>query len=246
VDLSDCTKYYKNEASNYDKRRFSCDCAKFKDTLFKTTVSHFLSNDDNKPILDAGTGTGRFAIYFAEIGRTVIAMDFSMEMLNEARAKMQKNALENKIFLVRGDIQNLPFKSEVFSAVNSIHVLVHFPSVNGVIAEFSRVLENRGVFVTEVSNRLLSKAYYHVWKAIVGSEFSYRDYYRTLGEFKNITAKYHLHVANVKSIMKVPLRIIHLFTCILGYKSILRIMGKIEKFNFGTIRIIKIVKLGHR
>lgn len=243
VDVYNCTAFYKSEAKIYDKRRFMCSCSKFQDELFKATVFHLLSNNKEKPILDAGTGTGRFAIYFAERGRTVVAMDYSVEMLNEAKIKIQQKGLQDKIFLVQGDIQNLPFRPEVFSAINSIHVLVHFPTIDKIIAELSRVLKTGGIFVTEISNRFLSKTYYYVRKAIVGSPFSYPDHYRTLAELKTIASDNDLYVSKTKGIKKVPRILVHYLTCVLGYKIFLRKFAELEKYNFGIVKIVKIVKV---
>ena len=44
-------------------------------------------------VLDAATGTGRYACYLAEQGKHVAAVDFSHKMLAEARKKAEERGL---------------------------------------------------------------------------------------------------------------------------------------------------------
>ena len=101
-------------------------------------------------ILDAGTGTGRFAIPLARVaGNAVVALDYSPDML--ALNRRLSRALEApEIAYVRGDIEHLPFPSANFDAVVSITVVRHFPQWQSILAEYVRVLKPGGMLVFEM------------------------------------------------------------------------------------------------
>lgn len=101
-------------------------------------------------ILDAGTGTGRFAIPLAQDpANQVIALDFSSEML-ELNRRLSAHLPGRGIQYVRGDIENLPFIADNFDAVVSITVVRHFPQWKSIIHEYVRVLKPGGRLVFEM------------------------------------------------------------------------------------------------
>lgn len=101
-------------------------------------------------ILDAGTGTGRFAIKLAEKeGNTVTALDFSDEMLKKAKEIAETKGIKS-IKFQQGDVENLPFKDEQFDSVVSITVVRHLPQWKSILKEYSRVLKSGGILVFEM------------------------------------------------------------------------------------------------
>ena len=66
-------------------------------------------------LLDVGTGPGFFAIILAEAGIQVTAVDYTEEMLKEAKANAGE--LSEKIHFQQMDAQNLEFPDETFDAV---------------------------------------------------------------------------------------------------------------------------------
>ena len=67
----------------YDSDIFSCKCNTLYDRMSKEIIYSYLK--DCKYVLDAGTGTGRFAIYLAQRGINVVAADSSKEMIEIAK-----------------------------------------------------------------------------------------------------------------------------------------------------------------
>jgi malonyl-CoA O-methyltransferase len=92
--------------------------------------------------LDLGCGTGRHALWLASMGARVTALDFSREMLAEARQKPWANQVR---FIVH-DLhdQALPFASETFDLVVSGLVLEHLRELDPFFAEARRVLKPGG------------------------------------------------------------------------------------------------------
>src|SRR6266581_2142749 len=116
-------------------------------------------------ILDAGTGTGRFAIALAKnTGNSVTALDYSLEMLAVNRELSSREGINN-IEYVQGDIENMKFPSDRFDSVVSITVVRHFPEFKKILQEYTRVLKPGGRIIFEMcsgdhmeaANRLIPK-----------------------------------------------------------------------------------------
>lgn len=108
-----------------------------------------LKNSAGK-ILDAGTGTGRFAIALAQNPEnSVTALDYSLEMLAVNR-ELSSNLGINNIEYVQGDIEHLQFEDDCFDSVVSITVVRHFPQYKNILKEYVRVLKPGGKLVFEM------------------------------------------------------------------------------------------------
>ena len=66
-------------------------------------------------ILDMGTGTGFLAMNLTILGHEVTCLDFSEDMVSQARTKMQWHSLSWK--LVMGDAEDPDFPDDIFDAV---------------------------------------------------------------------------------------------------------------------------------
>lgn len=95
----------------------------------------------NLSVLDLGCGTGRHALWLAEQGANVTAVDFSEGMLTEAR---QKPFAEGVTFL-QHDLHNpLPYGDGEFDAIVSGLVLEHIKELPRLFAEIRRVVKPQG------------------------------------------------------------------------------------------------------
>jgi len=101
--------------------------SKVVDKLTMTFKSH-----DCKNLLDAGVGTGRFALPLGRSGFNVVGIDVSEKMLLEARRKDICN-------LFYGDLRALPFKSKKFDATLVVHVLHLIEEWKQALSELQRV-----------------------------------------------------------------------------------------------------------
>ena len=234
-----CASYYQAEAKEYDEGRLSCECNKIYDRISKNIVYSYLKNC--RYVLDAGTGTGRFAIYLAKKGIEVVAIDSSKEMVLIAREKSKREGCENKNHFIIGDVENLPFKPEVFDGVCSIHVLIHFVSRGKIISEFSRVIKNGGIVVLDTPNKMLSKGYSWIIKAI--GKATFRDYHYDLKEVKELFLISSMKVIDRTKIVKLPRLVLHFLICSLRLKFLVKVVEKLEKYNFGATSIIKGIKV---
>ena len=92
-------------------------------------------------VLDLGCGTGRHALWLAEAGAHVTAIDFSEDMLAVARSKPGADGVD---FIVHDLHERLPFGSGAFDIVVSGLVLEHLRDLPAFFSEARRVLNSRG------------------------------------------------------------------------------------------------------
>jgi len=109
--------------------------------LEEPVVRELLGEGRGLRVLDSGCGTGRHALWLAEHGAEVTAIDFSEGMLAEAR---RKAGAERVRFLVQDLHQPLPFADATFDLVVSGLVLEHLAELPLYFAEARRVLRPHG------------------------------------------------------------------------------------------------------
>ena len=92
-------------------------------------------------VLDAGTGSGRDALNFAEhSSATVYAADTSRDALVLAQGEID----HPRIAFVHADIRHLPFPDEFFDLVNCDQVIHHTPAPRETFEHLRRKLKNGG------------------------------------------------------------------------------------------------------
>ena len=111
-------------------------------------------------VLDVATGTGYMAMAVADIGAEVIATDFTLEMLLEARAALEG---QGKIELALTDADRLAFSNDSFDVVTCRVAFHHFANPQLAIGEMSRVCKQGGrvVIMDVVSSEDKSKSDLH-------------------------------------------------------------------------------------
>jgi malonyl-CoA O-methyltransferase len=109
--------------------------------LEEPVVREALGEVSGLSVLDLGCGTGRHALWLANRGARVTAIDFSEGMLAEARAKPGADGVR---FLVHDLHRPLPFEAGAFDRVVSGLVLEHLHDLAFVFGEAHRVLAPGG------------------------------------------------------------------------------------------------------
>lgn len=106
---------YRKLASRYDELASSSHYKRIYDEITWRLIEPFLP--EKGLVLDAGGGTGRWAIPMAERGLRVIVYDISEEMLQIAAGKAKEMGLDQLISTVRGDIRSIRFPDNTFDFV---------------------------------------------------------------------------------------------------------------------------------
>jgi SAM-dependent methyltransferase len=96
-------------------------------------------------ILDLGCGSGRDLRYFADLGFSVVGLDYSYRLATLAKTFSHQP-------VVLGDIVRLPFADAVFDAVWAIGSLLHIPrnALFPTLQQIHRILKPEGQFVASM------------------------------------------------------------------------------------------------
>lgn len=90
----------------------------FQDMVEPLSAKEYLG----KLVLDAGCGFGRHAYFAARYGAEVVALDSSAEAVMAAKANCGHL---QRVHVVQGDLENPPFRTDLFDAVFCFGVLHH-------------------------------------------------------------------------------------------------------------------------
>lgn len=116
--------------------------------LDEIVTRKILSDQHFKSILEIGCGTGKNTSLFAEIAEHVQALDFSEEMIAQARRKSPASNVE---FTVTDITEHWPVDDASIELVSGNLVLEHIADLKHVFAEAARVLTHNGrMFVSEL------------------------------------------------------------------------------------------------
>lgn len=109
-------------------------------------------------VLDIGCGNGRNLIPFLERGFPAVGIDFSKNMIKEAKKFLEKRNLKAKLLVA--DVLNLPFKDSKFDYIIYVSTLHHLPSRKlriKSLKEVKRVLKPDGKVLISVWKRRPAK-----------------------------------------------------------------------------------------
>ena len=97
-------------------------------------------------VLDVATGTGMVAISLVRrYGCSVVGLDQSTEMLGGAQAKLDRDpALADRIELVRGEAESLPYEDGEFDHLTFTYLLRYVEDPQATLAELARVVKSGG------------------------------------------------------------------------------------------------------
>ncbi len=124
------------------------------DVSWRKKVVKLVSQNNPKQILDIATGTGDLALMMAELNPDkIVGLDISPGMLEVGKQKIKKANLSDKIEMVVGDSENIPFEDNTFDAITVSFGVRNFENLDKGLTEIHRVLKPGGKFVVlETSN----------------------------------------------------------------------------------------------
>jgi demethylmenaquinone methyltransferase / 2-methoxy-6-polyprenyl-1,4-benzoquinol methylase len=100
-------------------------------------------------VLDVATGTAAVAIELVRRhGCSVVGLDQSPEMLTEGRARVQQAGLADRIELVEGRAEQLPFEDASFDAVTFTYLLRYVEDPGATLRELARVVRPGGTIAS--------------------------------------------------------------------------------------------------
>lgn len=112
--------------------------------LDSTVTRNLLANRRFDSILELGCGTGKNTVFFAKIGESVHALDFSEGMIQKAKKKVRT---KNIRFEVADLTKHWACDDNAYDLVSCNLVLEHIEDLAHIFAECARVLKAGGIFL---------------------------------------------------------------------------------------------------
>lgn len=124
------------------------------DIKWRKKVLQIVKSSNPKTILDIATGTGDLAILMTETNaEKIIGLDISVGMLEVGKQKIASKNLSQKIEMMVGDSEKMPFEDNTFDAITVAFGIRNFENLEKGLSEILRVLKPNGSFVIlETSN----------------------------------------------------------------------------------------------
>ena len=150
------------------------------DVKWRKKMLKMVSATHPKNILDIATGTGDLAILMANTSaEKIIGLDISAGMLEVGIQKIIAKNLNEKIEMVLGDSEKIPYDDNFFDAVTVAFGIRNFENLEIGLSEILRVLKPNGIFVileTSVPEKYIFKQGYKFYSKnilpIIGKLFS--------------------------------------------------------------------------
>lgn len=118
------------------------------DVRWRKKVVKSVKKANPKTVLDIATGTGDLAIQIAKSTQAQITgFDLSAGMLEVGRKKVSKEKLDDRIEMIQGDAENMPFENNSFDVITVAFGVRNFENLKKGLDEIYRVLKPGGKFI---------------------------------------------------------------------------------------------------
>ncbi|MER3497357.1 MAG: SAM-dependent methyltransferase [Chitinophagaceae bacterium] len=184
---------YNHWASQYDTNE-----NKTRD-LEAVALRELLTTINFNTVLEIGCGTGKNTVWLLQKASFVTAVDFSEEMLNQAKQKLKKELETGKVNFIRADITKAwSFVKEKFDLVTFSLVLEHLKNLEDIFEKVANSLKAGGyMYIGEL----------HPFKQYAGSKARFQTaegekvlecYTHHLSDFTNAANAYGLAPVLIK------------------------------------------------
>lgn len=141
------------------------------DIKWRKKVVEIVKQQQPKTVLDIATGTGDLAINLAETSaEKIVGLDISPGMLSVGKEKVKAKQLDNRIDMIIGDSENMPFEDNTFDAITVAFGVRNFETLENGLKDILRVLKPGGTFVileTSVPTKFPFKQGYKVYSKFI-------------------------------------------------------------------------------
>lgn len=141
------------------------------DIKWRKKVVDIVKQQQPKTVLDIATGTGDLAINLAETSaEKIVGLDISPGMLSVGKEKVKAKQLDNRVDMIIGDSENMPFEDNTFDAITVAFGVRNFETLENGLKDILRVLKPGGTFVileTSVPTKFPFKQGYKVYSKFI-------------------------------------------------------------------------------
>ena len=135
---------------NFNRKAESFDSPqnRFIADLIRQELEKQVVDFSDKHILDFGGGTGLVSLPLATQSKSVMLVDISEKMLEQARLKVEKQAIDN-VYLLQQDLLTKPL-NQLFDIIVVSRVLHHMPNIEKTLAMFrNHLVEDGQLFIAD-------------------------------------------------------------------------------------------------
>jgi ubiquinone/menaquinone biosynthesis C-methylase UbiE len=150
--MQDVEAYYDKKSESYEAI-FDTLYFRVYDAVTWRYLEPHVPADPNALVLDAGGGTGRWAIRMATKGCRVVLVDASEKMLMVADKKAKEKGIQNRITIKKGDITRTGYADDTFDMILCEHALFLFKEPDSGIRELKRILKRNAPLIISAQNR---------------------------------------------------------------------------------------------
>jgi|TARA_B100000795_G_scaffold268174_1_gene254560 demethylmenaquinone methyltransferase/2-methoxy-6-polyprenyl-1,4-benzoquinol methylase len=144
-------KMFNNIAHRYDFLNHTLSMG--IDILWRKKAVKLLKEINPNKVLDIACGTGDFSIEDLNSGaKKVVGLDISSGMIEVGNNKINKKGLQDKVELLVGDSEEMPFENSSFDGITVGFGVRNFENLEKGLSEMYRVLTDNGqVIILEFS-----------------------------------------------------------------------------------------------
>ena len=143
-----------NHVISYDRIRRIYDVSRGANVETVRKLVRLLNAGSDSVSLDLGCGTGNYTAALQKAAKTLIGIDVSKGMIEQAQIKFPQ------IHFICGDVTNLPFDSETFDGTFAIQLLHHLKKKEIFLKEAHRVLRKGGCLAIQSCSHRQIRAFW--------------------------------------------------------------------------------------
>ena len=142
-----------------------------QDDNWRQATAEFAAPDHCALALDLATGTGELGFHLLQRSDTVVGVDLTPTMVEEAHRKIQERGASKRFQLAIADGLHLPFADDTFDCATNAFALRNFADQTAALMEMRRVVRPGGRVVslelTRAKSRFLATAHRIYMEGIV-------------------------------------------------------------------------------
>jgi SAM-dependent methyltransferase len=107
-------------------------------------------------LVDLGGGFGRNAAHYRTSADRYVIVDYSVTNLRNASRHLADDLADGRAYLVRADLNALPFANAAFDTAIVVRVLHHLPDLSRTLGEMGRVVGGQWLLDVPIKNHALA------------------------------------------------------------------------------------------
>ena len=139
-------------ADNYD-RWYETPVGAAVDRMEKRAFLRVLEPKVGERLLEVGSGTGHWSLWFRSLGLKVTGLEIAPKMIAAAQNRIGGSTLKEGTQFLRGDACKLPFRNDSFDITTAVTTLEFIPDYSKALDEMWRSTRAGGRMVVGVLNR---------------------------------------------------------------------------------------------